>query len=113
MPFVNIKTNVVIPQNTVQKIHSEIDSAVALIPAIEKGWTMTNFEDNCQLWFENSNSPAAMIEVAVWGDALDDNCQLVTEKITDILNNTLLIDKNRIYINFKSAPYWGCDGNNY
>ena len=113
MPFVNIKTNVTINREIHSKLHNAIDLAVALIPAIEPGWTMTNFEDNCCLWFENSNYPAAMIEISVFGDILDNSCQHITENITNILNDTLSIDKNRIYIKFSSASYWGCNGVNY
>ena len=113
MPFVNVKTNVSVNKEVHNKLYNEIDCAIALIPCIEKGWTMVNFEDNCILWFENSDAPAAMVEVSVWGDILGNNCQLLTKNITDIINSLLSIDKNRIYINFFSTPYWGCGGNNY
>lgn len=113
MPFVNIKTNVSINKEIHNKLHNEIDHAIALIPAVEIGWTMTNFEDNCCLWFENSNSPAAMVEISVFDDILDTNCQYVTENISNILNDLLSIDKNRIYIKFSSTSYWGCNGTNY
>lgn len=113
MPYIQISTNVSAPDCRESYLHKQLDDAMTLLPGIQSGWTMTNFRTNCCLWFGGTDAPAAIAEVFVYGDILATGCDLLTERITEILSNTLEIEVNRIYVKYTAAECWGCSGENY
>lgn len=60
MPYVQIITKVSAPveQNA---FHADIAEAMALLPDVEKDWTMTSLAVDSNLRYEGSNAPAATI----------------------------------------------------
>lgn len=112
MPFVTIRTNVSLPKALDETLHVRLNAALALLDGVEDGWTMTEVRPECRLWFEGSDAPAAMVEVAVYGDVLN-GCEKVTAEITVILQDLLSIAPSRIYVKYTQAPFWGCNGENY
>lgn len=112
MPFVSIKTNVAVPKELDETLHSKLNAALALLDAVEDGWTMTEVQPECRLWFEGSNAPAAMVEVSGYGDILAD-CERVTAEVTRLLGEVLSVEPSRVYVKYAQAPYWGCGGENY
>lgn len=113
MPYIQITTNVPAPACREDYLHRQLDAAMTLLPGIEPNWTMTNFRTNCCLWFEGTNTPAAIAEIFVYGNVLASGCDVVTERITEILVNSLEIDPSRIYVKYSAVQHWGCSGENY
>lgn len=93
-------------------LHSALDHAVAMLPAVEPGWTMTNIQPDSRVWYDGTCEPAAMVEISVYGDILAD-CGAVTEQISAVLHEMLGIEKNRVYVKYSQAPYWGSGGINF
>ena len=113
MPYIQITTNVSVPDCREDFLHKQLDEAMTLLPTVQAGWTMTDFRTNCCLWFAGTGAPAAMVQVFVYGDVLSCGCDDVTERITEILENALEIDPDRIYIAYHCAQHWGQGGQNY
>lgn len=112
MPFVSIKTNVPVPKELDETLHNKLNAVLARLDAVEDGWTMTEVQPECRLWFEGNDAPAAMVEITVYGDILA-GCEKVTAEVTHLLGEVLSIEPSRIYVKYAQAPYWGCAGKNY
>lgn len=72
---------------------------------------MTNIQPQCRLWYEGTCEPAAMVEIAVYGDILE-GCEAVTAQVSDTIHQMLGISKKRIYVKYAQAPFWGSGGIN-
>ena len=74
---------------------------------------MVSLSADEHLYFKGSNSPAAFVDVSIYGR---DNAQAfnaLTASICDILNDELNIPSNRIYVKYTSTEHWGWNGGNF
>ncbi len=113
MPFINVKTNAAVAQDKKQSIKSSLGTAISAIPGKTENWLMVGIEPEYALWFKGSDAPAAMVEVSVYGSASASNYNVLTAKITEILNSELGISPDRIYVKYCETPNWGWNGSNF
>ena len=60
-----------------------------------------------------SDSNIAMIKVDLYGKASFDQYDQMTQKITEIISNTLSIVPSQIYVSYGEFDTWGWNGNNF
>jgi phenylpyruvate tautomerase PptA (4-oxalocrotonate tautomerase family) len=113
MPFINVKTNTPVSQDKMQTIKSSLGQAITAIPGKSESWLMVGIEPDYALWFKGSDAPAAMVEVSVYGGASPSAYSNLTAQVTDILNNSLGISPDRIYVKYFETPNWGWNGSNF
>ena len=114
MPFIDLKTNVQVNKEKVESLKTSFGKIITTLPGKSETWLMVNISDKNNLFFQGKADPAAILEVKVYGNALNDS---ILNKCTDLLTSevskTLNIDSSRIYINYFFTPYWGFDGSNF
>lgn len=113
MPFIQVKTNAAISQSSEETIKTLFGQAIAALPGKTEQWLMVGFEPEYRLWFQGSDEPAAMVEVAVYGGAAPDRYDELTGRICDILAGELALDPARIYVKYAETPDWGWNGSNF
>ena len=113
MPFINIKTNKKVTAEQAHCIKSHLDLAIAAIPGKTADWLMVEVEENCNLFFRNSNDPAAMVEVSLYGKASENALSVFTSNITGILLDVLSISTDRTYVSYALTEHWGWNGSNF
>lgn len=113
MPFINTKTTAVISKEQETELKDKMGKAISLIGKSES-WLMLNFEDNCRLYFKGDNSKdIAIAEIALFGKASDSQYDALTEKLTEIISDTLKIEPSNIYIKYEEVDHWGYSGFNF
>jgi phenylpyruvate tautomerase PptA (4-oxalocrotonate tautomerase family) len=113
MPFINVKTNTPVAHDKMQTIKSALGQAITAIPGKSESWLMVGIEPDYALWFKGSDSPAAMVEVSVYGSASPSAYSKLTAQVTDILGSSLGISPDRIYVKYFETQNWGWNGSNF
>lgn len=113
MPFVNVKTNVAAADDKKENIKSRLGQAITAIPGKSEGWLMVGIEPEYDLWFRGDKSPAAMVEVSIFGGASSGAYSELTGRISDILGSELGIPADRIYVRYGATGDWGWNGSNF
>ncbi|HOO07695.1 MAG TPA: phenylpyruvate tautomerase MIF-related protein [Ruminococcus sp.] len=113
MPFINVKTNVPVPADKETSIKSALGQAITAIPGKSEGWLMVGIQPEYHLYFKGDSSPAAMVEVSLYGSASHNAKTTLTSHITGLLTDTLGISSDRIYVSYAETDSWGWNGSNF
>ena len=113
MPFINVKTNVSASADLQETIKTQLGEAITAIPGKSEAWLMGGIQPDYALWFKGESSPAAMVEVSIFGGASPSDYNRLTEMITAILNSSLEIPPNRIYVKYSETENWGWNGSDF
>lgn len=112
MPYINVKTNREVSEEKITFIKTELGKAITAIPGKSESWLMVCVEGKKALFFKGEDAPAAMVEVSIYGNASHNALSTLTSHITGILNNTLGISPDRIYVSYMATDNWGWNGSN-
>ena len=112
MPLITAKASTAVSKEKEAVIKAKLGKAIELIGKSES-WLMIDFQENCRLWFKGEDTPAAMIEVDLFGKATDSGYDALTKAITDIVNAELGISADRIYVKYNEINHWGYSGFNF
>jgi phenylpyruvate tautomerase PptA (4-oxalocrotonate tautomerase family) len=114
MPFLNIKTNVEIPQNSRESLLKKASQTVAQALHKPEQYVMVGAETGLAIMFAGSTSPAAFAELRALGLPLNKTTEL-SRLICDFLHSELKIPRDRIFINFAdvAGSQWGWNGQTF
>lgn len=114
MPFIHTRTNLAITPEARKELTDALGQAIALLPGKSEQWLMLQFEDNCAMAFQGkSDAPIAMVNVQVYGKAPAECCDRLTAEITRLLEKTLRILPDHVYVAYAETPNWGWNGGNF
>ena len=113
MPFINVKTNVSVSDDTASDIKSALGQAISCIRGKSEAWLMVCIEPEQKLYFQGTDSPAAFVEVKIYGSAGRAEYDALSAKITSIINSSLDIAPGRIYVKYEEVENWGFKGHNF
>ena len=111
MPFIDTRLNRPLPKDKEESIKRRLGEAIAIFPGKSEQWLMLNFTDNARLWFRGDDSePMAMVEVQLLGNASRPDCEKMTARICDILEQELGVAPDHVYVNYTFSTSWGWNG---
>ena len=113
MPFICVKTNAAVSDDSMVSIKSALGQAISVIPGKSETWLMVGIEPEYKLWFKGDDSPAAMVEVSVFGGANPSAYNKLTVQICAILEKELDIPASRTYVKYSETENWGWNGSNF
>lgn len=113
MPFINVKTNTSVSGDAEIAIKSALGQAITAIPGKTESWLMLGIEPDCILYFRGDDSPAAMVDVSIFGEENPEAFCNLTEKICTVLTQQLDIESSRIYVKYSAVKNWGWNGSNF
>ena len=112
MPLITTKVSTEISKEKEISLKTKFGKAIELINKSEN-WLMIDFQENCHLYFKGSDEKSAMIEVDLFGKASDSGYDALTQKLTEIVEEELGIDRGRIYVKYNEISHWGYSGFNF
>lgn len=114
MPSIETKVSVPISKGQETELKAKFGKAIELIPGKSESWLMTTFQDNCRMYFQGTDQPAAaLVDVKIFGEAGPKDFQNLTASLTGILEEVLGIRPDRTYIRYEQVRYWGWNGSNF
>lgn len=113
MPYIHITSNVSIEESVEELLKTQLGRAIEIIPGKNENWLMINFTGDAHLWFAGSDAPAVLAEIDIYGGARPDAYDDLTSRITEILESTLDVQADRIYVKYAETEYWGWNGRNF
>lgn len=111
MPHIHVNATCPISKEQEAVLVKEIGNAVSLLPGMKAEYLMIRLEDNCRLFFGGKGA-CAFVEIDRFGAIPEDASQALTAQLSEIVEQTLGISKDRTYLKYTENPYWGCHGRN-
>lgn len=112
MPFINTITNVEITKEKELALKSEFGKAIELFNKSEN-WLMLAFNDKYNMYFNGSESPMAFVDISVFGQPTDAQCEAVTKEMCRIFENELGISPDKLYVKYNGSSQWGWNNMNF
>ena len=114
MPYIGTRVSVMLSEEKERELKEKLGKAIETIPGKTERWLMTEFQDNCRIWFGGDNSkPSAFIEVKILGGEDKAAFSKMTGVLTDIMSETLGIPGDRVYVVYQGIANWGWNGSNF
>ena len=111
MPFIQTKVNCSLPKEKEEALAAELGKAISLLPGKSEQWLMLQFEENCRLYFRGArDEKIAFVNVQVYGGADASSYDRLTGRITALLNDTLGIAPDHVYVAYAETENWGWNG---
>ena len=95
MPFIGTRVNIVLDEDKRERLKNRWDQAITLLPG------------------KSPQSPAAFVEVKVFGAVDAAASDRLTAAITQALQEECGIAANRVYIAYEGIENWGWNGHNF
>lgn len=113
MPHIHVKTNISVPETAQSVLKTRLGEAITAIPGKSEQWLMVSLEPESALWFQGTDEPAAMVDVAAYGGAPAEAYTALTARICELLDAVLSVDPARVYVKYTETPNWGWNGSNF
>ena len=114
MPLLKLETTVVLSEENRQALLASLSKIVADTIGKPQQYVMVSA---CQAAMQMSGTPgdAAFVDVRSIGGMTDDVNRKLSRKISELLNGSLKIPLNRIYLNFSDvkSTHWGWNGGTF
>ncbi len=111
MPLLNLETTVVLSEDNRKALLASLSKAVAETIGKPEQYVMVSVSQAAMLMSGNPGE-AAFLDIRSIGGLSDDVNRRLSQKICKLLNDSLGIAQNRIYLNFTDvqATNWGWNG---
>jgi len=113
MPYINLKTTKKLDTGATEALKKALGEAIALIPGKSERWLMINLEGECTMALAGEMDNCAMLEVEIFGKASNDAYDALTKKLCELVNETIGIPADRVYVKYAEVGHWGYNGFNF
>jgi phenylpyruvate tautomerase PptA (4-oxalocrotonate tautomerase family) len=114
MPLLKLETNVALSADRQQSVLSSLSQIVAQTIGKPEQYVMVS-ASHAALLMSGRPGDAALVEVRSIGGLNADVNRNLARKVCDLLQQTLKIPPNRVYLNFTDVPAadWGWNGDTF
>ena len=114
MPYIETKTTAKVTKEKEIELKEKLGEAIALIPGKSESWLMLNLIDECRMAFKGTLEPdIAMVEIDIFGNASDRAFDALTERVCEVISETIGVPSDRIYVKYREVDRWGWNGSNF
>ncbi|MGA2541808.1 MAG: phenylpyruvate tautomerase MIF-related protein [Verrucomicrobiota bacterium] len=114
MPLLKLETTVVLAEDKQQALLATLSKTIAETIGKPQQYVMVAMSQAAMQMSGNAGD-AAFVDVRSIGGLSDDVNRRLSQKICKLLNETLGVPQNRIYLNFTDvkASHWGWNGSTF
>lgn len=113
MPYAHLTTNLPLDAAKAEQIKAKLGSMISDIPGKSEVWLMVNITPSAMLWFKGTSDACAIVEVASFGGPNRAAYDKLTAHITTMLEDSLNVAPDRIYVRYHETQNWGWNGTNF
>ncbi|MBC8061653.1 MAG: tautomerase family protein [Clostridiaceae bacterium] len=111
MPYINSTLTVKVTDEKKEIIKSKLGEIITEIPGKSEEWLMVGFKDDHTLFFRGERKEkAAFVEIKIFGTTDKKYKEVITSKVSILIEEELNIPKDSIYITFEEVKDWGWNG---
>ena len=114
MPLLKLETTVVLPEDKQQALLATLSKTIAETIGKPQQYVMVAMSQAAMQMSGNAGE-AAFVDVRSIGGLTEDVNRKLSQKVCQLLNDSLGIPQNRIYLNFADvkASHWGWNGSTF
>ena len=114
MPYLKLNTNISISDEKSTQLLGQISQLIAKETNKPERYVMITLEGDKVMLFAANNEPLAFLECKSIGLS-SAQCKSLASSLCQLLENTLLIPPERVYIEFSNCPadYWGWNSSTF
>jgi len=113
MPFIRITTNKKIDDGARKLMNMELGVSIEAISGKSEAWLMLEYRDGAMMAFRGDESPCAMVEVDLFGEADPDEKNNLTAAICNAVSFVFEVPTDRTYVRYLETDSWGYDCENF
>ena len=114
MPYIEVKTNKHVSEEKAQRIANAMGRLISILPGKTEKWLMLSFEGDAKMAFHGDMaSPMAFLTVSLVGKAPKDAYDALTVRLCEVMENTLGIAPDMVYIKYEEVDHWGWNNINF
>jgi phenylpyruvate tautomerase PptA (4-oxalocrotonate tautomerase family) len=116
MPLIKIQTSVTAPEKAqVEGLLKNLSANLAKHTGKPESYVMTAFEPGIPMTFAGTSDPVCYIEIKSVGSMKPEQTKAMSQDFCQQINQTLGVDKNRIYIEFNDSKgyMWGWNSSTF
>ncbi len=110
MPHIATYTTCPISDTQETILKTRLGEAITCLNGKTERYLMLSFHGQEHLWFGGDNAPAALLEVDVFGSLDHADCEKLTARLCEIVDEVLSIPADRVYVRYSSTKEWGWNG---
>ena len=112
MPFINTNTNVEISKEKEIALKAKLGKAIEVFNKSES-WLMISFDDKCSMYFKGEETPMAFVDVSIFGQPTNEQCEKMTKEVCKIFEDELSIPADKLYVKYNGSTQWGWNNMNF
>lgn len=112
MPFINTITNTELTEEKKLALKSEFGKAIEILGKNEN-WLMLAFNDKYDMYFKGETAPMAFVDISVFGQSTDAQCEEMTKAMCRIFEKELGIAPDKLYVKYNGSMQWGWNNMNF
>lgn len=111
MPFINVKTNARLSDETKQSLMKKLTKSITIIPGKSEAHLMCAVEDCLPMMFHgDGESLMAIVEVKILHSASKKAYEDITAELCKIMKEEANVSGSYCYVKFDEIENWGMDG---
>lgn len=111
MPYIQARLSVQLEEAQKNVLQSKLNGFVSDAFGKPVNYIMTEIKDNCSLCMAGKNSEkAAYVSISLLGSAAKEKCNIVTQKICNLMASEYGIIGSNVYVTFHPTDLWGWNG---
>lgn len=111
MPLIVVNTSLTLEKEQKDAIKREMGKAIEIIPGKTEQVLMVDISDGRTIYFRGEEpKQAAHVDVRIYGSANFAIKSEFTLAIYKVLNDTVGLKADEVFVNFNELPVWGSDG---
>ena len=113
MPFIRTTISKKVTEREATLIKEAYGRNIELVSGKAERYLMLSVEDGVKMAYQGDmDTPMAMVEVQLLGEADSSELNDLTAAITKTLTEVVGIDPDRVYVNYTLYKHWGVGGAN-
>jgi phenylpyruvate tautomerase len=114
MPYLKVNTNVAVTSQQAPLLLSELSKLMAQETGKPERYVLVELVENKAMLFAGKDSPLAYLECKSI-ELSASQAKSISSSVSKLLKESLLVDGDRIYIEFSNCPgeFWGWNGSTF
>ena len=111
MPYIQARLSIKLENEQKNELQTKLNSFVSEAFGKPVNYIMTEIVDSCSLYMAGKNTEkTAYISISLLGSAAKERCNIVTQKICNLLLSEYGFNSSNVYVTYHPTDLWGWNG---